>query len=65
MPDGIVLYEKLGCIARLTANRPRYRNAQSRRMLEELDGALAEAAKERRPLVGQRVCASAMRRSTR
>ena len=36
-----VLYEKLGRVAPLTANRPRYRNAQSRRMLEELDAAVA------------------------
>lgn len=41
-----VLYEKLGRVARLTANRPRYRNAQSRRMLEELDAAFAEAAND-------------------
>ncbi|HEY8768491.1 MAG TPA: enoyl-CoA hydratase-related protein [Dehalococcoidia bacterium] len=38
-----VLYEKLGRVARVTANRPRYRNAQSRVLLEELDAALAEA----------------------
>jgi enoyl-CoA hydratase len=39
-----VLYEKLGRVARVTANRPRYRNAQSRVLLEELDAALGEAA---------------------
>lgn len=41
-----ILYEKDGRIARLTANRPRYRNAQSRQLLEELDAALSEAAKD-------------------
>jgi enoyl-CoA hydratase/carnithine racemase len=30
-------------VARVTANRPRYRNAQSRRLLEELDDALGRA----------------------
>ncbi len=39
-----VLYEKLGRVARITTNRPRYRNAQSRVLLEELDAAFAEAA---------------------
>ena len=41
-----VLYEKTERIARLTANRPRYRNAQSRQLLEELDAAFSEAAKD-------------------
>lgn len=38
-----VLYEKVGAVARITKNRPRYRNAQSRVLLEELDAAFAEA----------------------
>jgi len=39
-----ILYEKSGRIARVTTNRPRYRNAQSRVLLEELDAAFSEAA---------------------
>jgi enoyl-CoA hydratase len=38
-----VRYEKAGRVARITMDRPRYRNAQSRKLLEELDAALAEA----------------------
>jgi enoyl-CoA hydratase len=38
-----VRYETSGRIARVTANRPRVRNAQSRVLLEELDSAFAEA----------------------
>lgn len=38
-----VRYEKVGRVARVTMDRPRYRNAQSRKLLEELDAALAEA----------------------
>jgi enoyl-CoA hydratase len=34
-------------VARITLNRPSYRNAQSRRLLEELDRAFAEAAADR------------------
>ena len=41
-----VLYEKVGPVARVTMNRPRYRNAQSRVMLEELDEAFSEAMKD-------------------
>jgi enoyl-CoA hydratase len=41
-----VLYEKTGRIAQITANRPRYRNAQSRVMLEELDAAFNESAND-------------------
>ena len=37
-----ILYETQGRIARITANRPRYRNAQSRLMLEEMDAAFTE-----------------------
>lgn len=39
-----ILYEKAGRVARLTMNRPRYRNAQSRVLLEELDAAFKQAA---------------------
>jgi len=39
-----VEYRVDGHVARVTANRPRYRNAQSRRLLEELDHAFARAA---------------------
>lgn len=38
-----ILYEKNGPIARIRLNRPRYRNAQSRLLLEELDRAFQEA----------------------
>jgi enoyl-CoA hydratase len=38
-----VLYERSGAVARVTMNRPEYRNAQSRVLLEELDAAFAEA----------------------
>jgi enoyl-CoA hydratase/carnithine racemase len=38
-----IVYENDGRIARLILNRPRYRNAQSRLMLEEMDGAFDEA----------------------
>lgn len=38
-----IRYEKAGRIARITMDRPRYRNAQSRKLLEELDAAFAEA----------------------
>jgi len=38
-----VIYDKDGAIARVTMNRPRYRNAQSRVLLEELDQAFGEA----------------------
>lgn len=40
-PD--VLYEADGPVARVTLNRPRYRNAQSWRLLDELDAALDRA----------------------
>ena len=32
-----VRYEQEGRVARLVLNRPRYRNAQSRRLIEELE----------------------------
>jgi enoyl-CoA hydratase/carnithine racemase len=38
-----IIYEKRGAVARVTTNRPRYRNAQSRVMIEELDHAFAAA----------------------
>ncbi|NNL85115.1 MAG: enoyl-CoA hydratase [Myxococcales bacterium] len=38
-----VLYEKAGAVARVTMNRPRVHNAQSRVLLEGLDEAFAEA----------------------
>ena len=38
-----VAYEVANRVARITANRPRQRNAQSRRLLEELDAAFARA----------------------
>jgi enoyl-CoA hydratase len=38
-----VIYEKKGAIARVKMNRPRYRNAQSRVLLEEMDRAFREA----------------------
>jgi enoyl-CoA hydratase len=38
-----VEYRVDGHVARVTANRPRYRNAQSRRLLEELDHAFGRA----------------------
>ena len=36
-------YETLGRVARVTMNRPRSRNAQSRKLLRELDEAFAAA----------------------
>ncbi len=41
--DGL-LYEVRGPVARITVNRPRYHNAQSRILLEHLDAAFARAA---------------------
>jgi enoyl-CoA hydratase len=38
-----VLYEKRGSVALVTLNRPSYRNAQSWRLLDELDGAFDRA----------------------
>ena len=40
-------YEVVNRVARLTTNRPEQRNAQSRRLLEELDEAFATAAEDR------------------
>lgn len=39
-----IIYEKAGRVVRVTMNRPQYRNAQSRVLLEELDEAFAQAA---------------------
>lgn len=39
-----VLYQVVGPVARVSMNRPRYKNAQSFRMLEELDEAFRRAA---------------------
>jgi len=41
-----ILYDLDSHVLKLTANRPRYRNAQSRRLLEELDHAFARAAED-------------------
>jgi enoyl-CoA hydratase len=41
--DAEVRYEVDGRIGRVTLNRPRYRNAQSRQLLEQLDDVFAEA----------------------
>ena len=43
MEEKVVLYEKHDRIARVILNRPRYKNAQSRRLLEEIDTAFAKA----------------------
>jgi enoyl-CoA hydratase len=41
-----ILYETSGHLARVKLNRPRYRNAQSRRLLEEMDDAFGLAAED-------------------
>ena len=38
-----IIYEKHGVVARVITNRPRYKNAQSRLMIEEMDHAFATA----------------------
>ncbi len=43
MPYTQLLYEKLDRVARVTLNRPRYRNAQSTVLLKELDRAFEQA----------------------
>jgi enoyl-CoA hydratase len=43
MMDSTVIFEKLGKIGRITLNRPRYRNAQSTKLLKELDAAFDKA----------------------
>jgi enoyl-CoA hydratase/carnithine racemase len=47
MAYGTLLYEKIDRIAKITLNRPKYRNAQSTALLKELDRAFAEAADDR------------------
>src|SRR5882762_3255592 len=42
-----VIYDKTDRIAKITLNRPKYRNAQSTALLKELDRAFAEAAEDR------------------
>ena len=42
-----ITYEVVNNVARITTNRPRYRNAQSRRLLEELDDAFRAAGDDR------------------
>ena len=44
MPYKQIRYEKAGAVAKVTMNRPRYRNALSRVLLNELDDAFAKAA---------------------
>ncbi len=41
-----IRYEQEGRVARLVLNRPKYRNAQSRILIEELDDAYARAGKD-------------------
>src|SRR6202167_5119452 len=38
-----ILYEKQGAVAKVITNRPRYKNAQSRLMIEEMDDAFTAA----------------------
>jgi Enoyl-CoA hydratase/isomerase len=38
-----IIYEKHGAVARVITNRPQYKNAQSRLMIEEMDHAFAAA----------------------
>jgi len=48
MPDYTqIRYEVADRVARVTLDRPRYRNAQSRRLLEEMDDAFAHAVEDR------------------
>ncbi len=42
-----ILYEKQGVLARVKLNRPKYRNAQSQIMLEEMDHAFTKAVEDR------------------
>ena len=41
-----IRYEQEGRVARLVLNRPKYRNAQSRILIEELDDAYARAGRD-------------------
>jgi enoyl-CoA hydratase/carnithine racemase len=47
MAYSTLLYDKTDRIAKITLNRPKYRNAQSTALLKELDRAFAEAAEDR------------------
>ena len=47
MAYSTLLYDKTDRIAKITLNRPKYRNAQSTALLKELDRAFAEAADDR------------------
>ena len=38
-----IIYDKQGNVVRVKMNRPKFRNAQSRILLEELDSAFKEA----------------------
>jgi 1,4-dihydroxy-2-naphthoyl-CoA synthase len=38
-----ILYEKQGAVAKVVTNRPRYKNAQSRLMIEEMNHAFSAA----------------------
>ena len=44
MTDEQVRYEQEGRVVRLVLNRPQYRNAQSRILIEQLDAGYARAA---------------------
>lgn len=44
--DDVVLYDRSGGIARVTMNRPRYRNAQNSAMTYALDAAFYRAAED-------------------
>ncbi len=46
MPYKTISYDKQGAVARVMLNRPRYRNAQSRVLLEEMDEAFGHAAED-------------------
>ena len=48
MEDKTILYEKHDRVAKVILNRPRYKNAQSRVMLEEMDAAFADGQRRRR-----------------
>ncbi|MBT5319483.1 MAG: enoyl-CoA hydratase, partial [Chloroflexi bacterium] len=41
-----IIYEQHDRVAKIVLNRPRYRNAQSRLLLEELDHAFGYAAED-------------------
>ncbi|MCK9485494.1 MAG: enoyl-CoA hydratase-related protein [Dehalococcoidia bacterium] len=55
--DSTVLYEQHGRVARIILNRPQYRNAQSNRLIAELDAAFDRATDD--PSVGVIVLAAA------